>query len=62
MSAESREFAEAASMAMQVMGQRPITQQPDLSTLINLSIAYSLIEIAEALSTAVAEEMLDVAE
>ena len=49
-------------MAMQVMGQRPITQQPDLSTLINLSIAYSLIEIAEALSTAVAEEMLDVAE
>lgn len=47
MSAEAREFAEAASMAMQVQ-QNGLAPEPALLAV--LSVAYSMIEIAESLS------------
>jgi hypothetical protein len=53
-SADAREFAEAASMAMQHRS-RPYTEgmpgpAPKIETLALLSLAYSMIEIAENLT------------
>jgi hypothetical protein len=61
MSRDAREFAEAASMAMQVRADRHRAEvpQPEIATLINLSLVYSLIEIAESLTWLVERQTRD---